>query len=114
MTRKFLLTAILVSLIGSAATAQPSRRQEGIVRVQLAIQLFVSGPTDESAEAEQQRERARRMLYDMAARECEVMRASMANDCRLESINVNLNRQSGPQQNGYMVMGNMAYQITLK
>ena len=41
------------------ALAQPSR-QEGIVRVQLTIQMFISGPTDESEEAERQRERARR------------------------------------------------------
>ena len=39
-----------------AATA----RQEGIVRVQLQIQLFIPGPTDDTEEAEKQRERARR------------------------------------------------------
>jgi hypothetical protein len=43
------------------------------------------------------------------------MRAVMARDCRLESVNVNLSRQQQqPQVVGYQVMGNMAYQITLK
>ena len=42
------------------------------------------------------------------------MRDTIARDCRLESVNVNLNRQTGPQMNGYMVIGSMAYQISLK
>lgn len=115
MSRKILLTVLLAALLGGTAAAQQRPRQEGLVRVQLQIQMFITGPTDESEEAERQRERARKMLYDMAARECELMRNTIANDCRLENVNVNLNRQGGPNQpNGYMVMGSMAYQITLK
>ena len=68
------------------------------MRVQLAIQMFVAGPTDESEEAERHRERARRVVYDLAAKECDLMRNSIAHDCRLELVNVNLNRQSGPQR----------------
>ena len=126
MTRKFLLPAVLAMLIAGAATQSSGQgvmieraqaapaRQEGIVRAQLAIQLFVAGPTDESEEAERQRERARRVVYDLAAKECDLLRTAIANDCRLESVNVNLSRQSNQQMNGYQVMGNMAYQITLK
>jgi hypothetical protein len=121
MSRKVLLTALLVSLLGGAAAAQTrvverpsSGRQEGIVRVALSVQMFVVGPTDESDEANLHRERARKTLYDMAAKECDMLRSSIALDCRLESVNVNLNRQSNGQVNGYMVNGQMAYQITLK
>ena len=42
------------------------------------------------------------------------MRETIARDCRLESVNVNLNRQSSQQMHGYQVNGNMAYQVTLK
>jgi hypothetical protein len=90
-------------------------RQEGIVRVQMAISLFVAGPTDESEAANQQRERARRVLYQLASKECDLLREVIARDCRLDAINVNLNRQQrGPQVEGYQAMGNMTYQITLK
>ena len=127
MTRKVLLSIILATLLGAAAGAQPTvvierpkgggARQEGIVRVQLQIQLFVAGPTDESEEADKQRERARRIVYEMAARECDLMQAVIARDCRLESVNVNLNRQNNPQvpqMQGYQVGGSMSYRITLK
>jgi len=128
MNRKLVLSATLATLIGGAAVsestgqavliervqAQPTR-QEGMVRVQLSIQMFVAGPTDESEEADRHRERARRARYELAAKECDVMRSVIARDCRLESVNVNLSRQqSAPQIFGYQVMGNMAYQITLK
>ncbi len=130
MSRKVLFSAALAILVGEAVIsetigqgvvverlrAQPAR-QEGIVRVQLQIQLFIPGPTDDTEEAEKQRERARRVLYEMAAKECDLMRAVVARDCRLESVNVNLNRQHNPQvpqMQGYQVGGSMSYQITLK
>ena len=127
MKRSVLFLMILATLVGGAAVAQPtvvierpkggSARQEGIVRVQLSIQLFIAGPTDESAEADKARERARRVIYEMAAKECEMMRQVVASDCRLEMVNVNLNRQrnpQAPQTEGYQVGGSMTYQITLK
>ncbi len=126
MTRRLIPTAIVAALLAAVAAqssgqhvlteravAAPSR-QEGIVRIQLTMQLFVTGPTDESEEAEKQRERARRAVYDLASKECDLLRDTIARDCRLESVNVNLNRQTGPQMNGYMVNGSMAYQISLK
>jgi hypothetical protein len=124
MTRKVLLSIVLATMLGAAASAQPNvvierpkaggARQEGIVRVQLQVQLFVTGPTDESEEAERQRERVRRALYDLAGKECDLMREVIARDCRLESVNVNLNRQANPQMQGYQVGASMTYQITLK
>ena len=52
----------------------------------------------------------------MAARECDLLREVLAKDCRLESVNNNLNRQNyGNQQpDGYNVQGSMTLQITLK
>jgi hypothetical protein len=78
------------------------------------MQLFIAGPTDDSAEAEEGRARARRVIYDLAAKECELLRAAIARNCTLQSINTNLHRQSNQAAQGYAVNGSMSFQITLK
>ena len=127
MKRRVLFSAVLAILAGEAVISESTgqavlierpraapARQEGIVRVQVQGQMFVSGPTDESEAAEKHRERVRRVIYEMAAKECDLMRDVVARDCRLETVNVNLNRQNNPQVQGYQVGGSMSYQITLK
>jgi hypothetical protein len=97
---------------------RPARRlQETPVRIQTNINFFVPGPTGEGEEAQKIRDRARRTVYEMAARECDLLRESLARDCRMESVNsnINTNRQFGQQQqDGYSVNGSMSFQITLK
>jgi hypothetical protein len=92
-----------------------SPRQENSVRVQSSINFFVAGPTGESDEAQKLRDRARRIVYEMAGRECDLLREVLAKDCRLESVNTNINRQFGQQQQeGFNVNGSMNLQITMK
>jgi hypothetical protein len=51
----------------------------------------------------------------MAARECGLLREVLARECRMESVNTNIGRQFGQQQQeGYTVNGAMNFQITLK
>jgi hypothetical protein len=118
-------TSLLLLIVAPVVQAQGQRiileqssapRQEGFVRVQSNINMFVPGPTGDSEEAQKLRDRARRMIYEMAARECDLLREVIAKDCRLESVNNNLNRQNfGSQQpDGYTVNGSMSLQITLK
>jgi len=125
MYTKLLLVAVLGTTAISAADAQTSvqerivvaqapQRQEGMVRVQNSVNFFVPGPTGEGEEAGKIRDRARRVIYGMAQRECDLLRETLARDCRLEAITVNLNRQFGQQAEGYMAAGNMTFQITLK
>ncbi|WP_218625994.1 hypothetical protein [Bradyrhizobium sp. dw_78] len=128
MTSKLsLLTiAVLSSLLVPAAAQTPGQRivieqpsspfrQEGLVRVQTSINFFVAGPTGESEEAQKSRDNARRVIYQMAAHECDLLRETLAKDCHLESINDNIGRQFGLQQpEGYTVNGSMNLQITLK
>ena len=126
MTRKILLTTIRCTLLGGAAVAQstgqrivierpsPNVRQEGMVRVQLNLTMFITGPTDDSEEAEKARARSRQALYELAGKECDVLRETIANTCRLENVNINLNRQAQQNMQGYNVNGSMAFQITLK
>jgi len=56
-----------------------------------------------------------RLVYQMAAHECDLLRGRLAKECRLESVNVNVGRQFGvQQQEGYTVNGTMSFQVTLK
>jgi hypothetical protein len=91
-----------------------SPRQEGLVRIQSNISFFVAGQTGEGEEAQKLRDRARRIVYEMAAHECDLLREVPAKDCRMESVNNNISRQFGQQQEGYTVNGSMSFQISLK
>jgi hypothetical protein len=92
-----------------------SARQEGSVRVQTSINFFVAGPTGEGEEAQKLRDRARRTIYEMAARECDLLREVLARDCRMEAVNSNIGRRFGQQQQeGFNINGSMNFQITLK
>ena len=102
----------------SAEFSQP-QRQEGFVRVQSTMSYFVPGPTDDGEAAQKLRDRARKQIYDTAARECTVLMETLASTCRMENITSNLN-VSGRQYNnpnqieGFTINGSMSYQITLK
>jgi hypothetical protein len=90
-------------------------RQEGWVRVQNSISYFVAGPTGEGEEAQKLRDRARRHIYEIAARECDLLREVLAKDCRIEAVSSNMSRQYGQQQpEGFTINGSMNFQITLK
>ena len=91
-----------------------SPRQEGPVRVQSNINFFVAGPTGDGKEAQKLREKARRIVYEMAAHECDLLREVLARDCRMEAVNTNINRQFGQQQEGYTVNGATSFQISLR
>ncbi len=94
-------------------------RQENSVRVQDNLSLFLPGPTGEGDEAQKLREKGRRIVYEMAAHECDLLREVLAKDCRVENVNVNLNATGGrqfnqQQQEGVSLNGSMSLQITLK
>ncbi|WGD55670.1 hypothetical protein QA641_18380 [Bradyrhizobium sp. CB1650] len=106
-------TGIALLFVITPAIAQSPG--QGSVRVQSTINFFVAGPSGDSEEAQKLRDRARRTVYEMAARECDLLREVLARDCRRESVNTNINRQFGSQQpEGFSVSGSMGFQITLK
>jgi hypothetical protein len=85
------------------------------VRVQSNVNFFMPGPVGDGEAATQFRDRARRMIYEMASRECGLLEDVLARTCRLEAINVNINRQQGSAAaEGYMVGGNITMVVTLK
>jgi hypothetical protein len=124
--RNALIASATLLLAAPAAAQTPGQRivieqsgsplrQEGLVRIQTTINFLVTGPTGEGEEAQKLRDRARRIIYEMAARECDLLREVLAKDCRMESVNVNIGRQFGQQQQeGYTVNGSMNFQISLK
>jgi hypothetical protein len=102
-------------LVRERIGVSPTETRGQQVRVQTNINLFMPGPGGEGDAATQLRDRARRAIYEMAARECGLVEDVMAKTCRLEAISVNINRQVGSGMGeGYMVGGNITMMITLK
>lgn len=90
-----------------------------MVRVQNNISFFLAGATGEGDEAQKLREKAQRVVYEMAAHQCDLLRDILAKDCKMELVNVNVNTAGGrqfnqQQQEGLNVNGSMSLQITLK
>ena len=123
MINRILFAACASVLLITSATAQSPlfqdgrSRQDGSVRVQTSLNFSIQGPTGDSEEAQKLREKARRMIYETAARECDLLKETLAKDCRLENVNsnINTNRQYGAvPQDGFTINGSMTFQITLK
>jgi hypothetical protein len=123
--RSPLAAVTILCLVAPAAAQSPGQRiileqsggasrQEGFVRVQSSVNFFVAGPSGDGEEAQKLRDRARRTVYEMAGRECDLLREVLAKDCRLESVTSNITRQFGQQQEGFSVNGSMNLQITIK
>ena len=97
MRTRFIPPALGLLLLAVPAVAQTpgqriimeqtgASRQEGWVRIQSTLNFFVAGPTGESEEAQKLRDRARRAVYEMAARECDLLREVIAKDCRMKGL----------------------------
>jgi hypothetical protein len=107
MVRRLMLALALALPVAGVSVAQaPASRAEimprpdhgGEVRVSLHMNFFVPGTADDSDASFKAQEQVRRRLYDSAARECDLLRASIASACRVESINISINRNHRAQQ----------------
>ncbi len=135
MLRYLALPALVAGAI-AAATAAPAQTivinpdRQGMqpppvpaaqpIRISLSVNMFVPTPGDDSAQALKAQEDGRKMIYEFAARECDVLRDVLANDCRLESININVQHVpanqnfNGAKVDGYNIGGNISFQILPK
>ena len=96
------------------ATVSP-QHQDAPIRVQSSVNLMLPGPTNDGDDAQKLRDRAKRLVYDMAAHECDLLRETLAKDCRLESVTSNIGRQNfGQQLDGYSVNGQLTLVVTPK
>lgn len=129
MLRVFLSSALLlcinaasaqtIGVIADKARVAPIATLEAPVRVSLGINMFVPASDGDTAQALKAQEDGRKMIYEAAVHECEVLRASIAGDCHLESININVQRVSAGQNyaqrtDGYNISGSMSYRIGVK
>ena len=115
----------LLFTIAPAAAQSPGQpsapRPENPVRVQSTLSFFVAAASDDSEEAQKLRDRANRLVYETAGRQCDLLRETLAKDCRLESVNTNISSRQGSfrlqqlqQPEGFTVNASMSFQITLK
>ena len=89
--------------------------QKNAIRAQVTVSFFVPGAVNSSEASMKAQEQARRSLYESAAHECDVLRAVLASECRLESLGVNINRMFGqPQNEGFTATGNFTFKLTPK
>jgi hypothetical protein len=95
-------------------------RHDPPLRVQVNLTMFKPGPTGDGEDASKLRDELQREFLGVAARECDLLREVIAKDCRLESLNVNINGNRGMaafgqgQTEGYTVQGTMSFQVTAK
>ena len=123
MSRLGLTIAALALLTIGGAQAQTvviqqrpgAPEQKNEVRIQVNIGFFVAGAVNSSEASLKIQEDARRALYQSAAKECEVLLSTIAGDCRLEQVSVNMNRTFGQgQTEGVNASGNFGFKVTLK
>lgn len=118
------LTAASIT-IASAQTivVKPAERPaapEPQVRITIGVNMFVPTADDNSDQSLKAQEDARRKVYELAAHECAVLRDVLANDCWMDSINVNVQRANvnpnwnPPQREGFNLNGNIGFRITPK
>jgi len=127
MWRIFLLLAAVFALVGVASaqtieirTNQPpsSAVSAEQVRISVGVNVFMSASGDDSEQAQKAQEAGRKMVYELAGRECAVLREVLASDCRLESVNVSVQRQNqfANQQrpDGFTIVGNIGFRVVPK
>jgi hypothetical protein len=121
--RRSLFPAALALLLAGSVHAQQitienrprAPETKGEIRVQVNINFFVPGAVINTEASLKAQEEARSALYRSAGHECEVLRATIATDCHIESVSVNINRNYGqPQNEGFTATGSFGYRVTLK
>jgi hypothetical protein len=127
--RRSSLIAIPVLLFATAATAettiildkarpQPLSPRVEPVRMQVQLNFFVPGRVDLSEEGAKAHENARRVVYEIASRECAILRDVIASECQLDSVNVsvNVNNRMMAQQTieGLTISANLGFRIVPK
>ena len=79
------------------------------------VNFFVPGAVNNTEASLKAQEDARNALYMSAGHECDVLKAALASECRIESVNVNINRTHGqPQNEGFTANGSFGFRVTLK
>ena len=88
---------------------------QGDIRVNVSMSFFVAAPMNDAEAAARAQAQARKVMYESAGRECDLLLAVIASECRLEAVNINVNRNYGNQApEGFNTSGSFAFRVKLK
>lgn len=132
MLRSFLIPATLIAFAATAdaqtivinpnksGVLAPATTAAEPVRISVGVSTFAPAPGGEGDGALKAQEDGRRMIYEIAGRECAIMLQVMASDCHMESVNINVQHVSGNQNfsgqrgEGFNINGTINYRIVPK
>jgi hypothetical protein len=127
MLRAFLpaLSVVVLAAGASAQTIEIKTNQSSAsamsaeqIRVNVNVNVFVRSLGEDGDQALKAQEMGRKVIYEVAGHECAVLRETLAADCRLDSVNVNIQRQNQfgnqPRAEGFNVNGNIGFRIAPK
>jgi hypothetical protein len=111
---RFVSFVFLIGTTLSASAQSNQDRRPDTVRVQVSVSYTLPLPAGEDNVLKIQ-EDARRSLYLVADKECAILRETIAAECRIENINVNVNRvRHVPQPETITANASMTYRVQLK
>lgn len=87
------------------------------VRIAVTYQFFIEGPTSTMAEQSKLADQGRKHLYLMLAKECVVLKQTIARSCAIQraSVNAQLRKKTRTRHdNGIRISGSASYRIKLK
>ena len=113
LRRPMLALWLLLLACGTAVAQNVSddRRTEW-VQVQVTVSFLMPGQTAYGSASLTAQAQARQAIYEVAAHECDLLRAAIADECRSESFNVSVNPNYG--QGEALASGNFNLRIRLK
>jgi hypothetical protein len=110
--RRSLKSIILAALLFASAlpawsqsTHMPPnlpQRAEGYINLQSSISVGL--PYNDGAPVESQIETAQRMIYSLAAKQCELVLSTIASDCKISNLSNNLNSQRLQRDNAQITV----------
>jgi hypothetical protein len=132
MLRTFVMPAMVIAFAATAdaqtivinpdkpGVLPPAKSAGEQVRVTVGVSTFAPAPSGGTDQALKAQEDGRRMIYEIAGRECAIMHDVLAGDCHLESVNINVqyvaaNRNfNDARGEGFNINGNISYRIVPK
>lgn len=96
--------------------ATPEEANSSEVKIAVTYQFFIEGSTQTMADQAALADQGRKHLYLMLAKECVVLKQTIAETCTIQraSVNAQLRQQSRSRENGVRISGSASYRIELK
>lgn len=100
---------------GRSATPVSTKSMLG-VKIAVTYRFFIEGSTNSMADQTKLADQGRKHLYLMLAKECVVLKETIAETCSLEraSVNSRMSMARRRRQKGVRVSGSASYRIALK